>query len=231
MTLPSTTFSLPLPAGTGQGTGDLLIAAVIAGTLDPGGSPGITIVTVDDWQLLGSVGPVTVATFPGEGYFMRVYAFVGAPSSSTVDFTSDPDVVVWGGGCMRLTGFDPATAIGAQSAMVTGANTAPSTTTIPSIVVPAGPAILIMVEGGIEIIPSTPTGGSGTTLFTNMLAGNSAPLTNMSFYVEDVVAGATGDRVIDNDVRVSAMMLAIVPDTCLDGETQMVATDFVIGTD
>lgn len=232
MTFPSTTYNMPLPAGTGQGTGDILIAAVIAGTSDPGGSPGITIVTSDDWQLLGSVGPVTVVGFPGEGYFMRVYALTSAPSGPTLDFTSDPDNAVWGGGCIRLTGFNPDTAIGAQSAMITGPDTAPSTTVIPSISVPAGPAIVIIVEGGIEIIPHTPTGGFGTTEFTNMLAGNSFPFTNMSFYVErDVAAGDTGDRTIDNDVRVSALMLAIVPDTCLDGNTQMIATDFVVGTD
>lgn len=232
MTFPSTTYNMPLPAGTGQGTGDILIAAVIAGTTDPGGSPGITIVTSDDWQLLGSVGPVTVATFPDEGYFMRVYALTTSPSGTTLDFTSAPDNAVWGGGCIRLTGFDPNTAIGAQSAMITGPDTAPATTTIPSIDVPAGPATILIVEGGIEINPQTPLGGVNVALLTNMAAGNSTPFTNMSFYFEhDVAAGPTGDRTIDNDLRVSALMLAIVPDTCLDGATQMIATDFVIGTD
>jgi hypothetical protein len=229
MTAAQTTFSLPLPPGTGQGTGDMLIAAVCTGTTDAAGSPGITIVTSDDWTLLGSVGPISISAAPGEGYFMRVYALVnGNPSGPTLDFTSDPDPTVWSGGCIRLTGFSSpgSTSI---STMNTGADTSPSTVTVESIAVPAAPAILVFIIGGNYSDPLPAP--AGMTQYTNCLSGNHSPTSNLSFHVQTIDAvGSSGTRASATLFRSSAMTLAILPDTCLDGSVQMIATDYIVGT-
>jgi hypothetical protein len=234
MTAPLQNFDMPLPPGTGPT--DLIITAIVCGSTDAATSPGPTLTSLaDGWVLIGSVGPILVPDAgPSIGYFMRVYALVGGtPATDFVSFTSAPDATVWSGGCLRFTGYDPTSAYVASSVMVTSPSTAPSTLVIPSIDIPAVPTELLYILGGIYFQPQQPTGTpDDMALVANCDSGNHIPSSQLAFFGMNTTSqGATGDYSSTNDVRASGLMLAIVPNDCLDNKIQNIGTNWIIGTD